>query len=203
MKARTLNRLNLFQDALKTVDDAEKAAGPHIPKPMQAEASFVRGKNNATRSASDDGRAYIYKLRDDETACRHFQNALDVGRASVTFEISCRLQISDMLLRLGRVIEARNLLADARKDLQSVQHTFLHERIGQLEKRIDESKFSEFANGGRCRAEPFTDAANRTRIGTRQAQATRRPLEKPQVGDEARGSPPAGQHVFEKWGLAK
>jgi hypothetical protein len=30
-----------------------------------------------------------------------------------------------------------------------------------------------------------------------------RSFEKPQAGDEARGSPPAGQHVFEKWRLAK
>jgi len=30
-----------------------------------------------------------------------------------------------------------------------------------------------------------------------------RSFEKPQAGAEARGSPPAGQHGFEKWRLAK
>jgi tetratricopeptide (TPR) repeat protein len=146
VKARTLNRLNRFEAALKTVDEATKAVDPHIPKPMQAEASFVKGKIHATRGAvhGADEKETIRMLKDDEKAYLHFQNALDAGGASVTFRISCRLQISGMLLRLGRVIEARNLLADGKKDLESVQHTFLHERITDLEKRIEESKFSEF-----------------------------------------------------------
>src|SRR5580700_6676 len=70
------------------------------------------------------------------------------------------------------------------------------------------------SNGGPCRAEPSADiAANRTRIGTTKptragrsgggASDAARSLGKLQVGDEARGSPPAGQHGFEKWRLAK
>jgi len=59
-----------------------------------------------------------------------------------------------------------------------------------------------------CRAEPSQDiAANRTRIGTTQPTRAGRSdrgvsdaaryFGKPQVGDEGRGSPPAGQHGFE------
>ena len=65
------------------------------------------------------------------------------------------------------------------------------------------------ANGGRCRAALSRDiAASRTRIGTTQptragrtgggASDAARSFGKPQVGGEARGSPPAGQHGFEK-----
>src|ERR1700741_2774818 len=62
-------------------------------------------------------------------------------------------------------------------------------------------------SGGRCRAEPSQDIApKRTRIGTtkparagRGASDAARCFGKPQVGDEGRGSPPAGQHGFENW----
>jgi len=64
------------------------------------------------------------------------------------------------------------------------------------------------ANGGPCRAEPSADiAANRTRIGTTKPTTAGRSgggasdaagsVEKPRVGDGARGSPPTGQRGFE------
>src|SRR5215471_15869898 len=70
------------------------------------------------------------------------------------------------------------------------------------------------ANGERCRAEPSRDiAASRTSIGTTQptragrtgggASDAARSFGKLQVGDEARGSPHARQHAFEKWRLSK
>ena len=70
------------------------------------------------------------------------------------------------------------------------------------------------ASAGPCRAAPCEDiAANRTRIGTTQsttagrhgggASDAARSFEKPQVDDEAQGSQPVGQHVFENWRLAK
>src|SRR6516225_1481003 len=70
------------------------------------------------------------------------------------------------------------------------------------------------ANGGRCRAALSRDiAASRTSIVTTQptragrsgggASDAARSFGKPQVGGEARGSPPAGQHGFENWRLLK
>jgi len=83
-------------------------------------------------------------IKDDEVACGHFRKALDVGGASVTFEISCRLQLGEIQLRLGRIGEARRFVADAKRQIQSVQHTFLHERLRKVEEQIDESQISEF-----------------------------------------------------------
>ena len=151
VQARTLNRLTRFDDALRTVDDAEKALHPHVPRPMQAEASFVRGKIYATRGSKivqlgirrTEEDANIRMIKDDATALDHFQKASGVG-ASITFGISCNLQIVEMLLRLGRITEASRLLAETRRNFGSVQHTFLDERLRNLEKQIDKSEFSEF-----------------------------------------------------------
>jgi hypothetical protein len=151
VQARTLNRLNRFDDALQAVDDAEKALHPHVPRPAQAEANFVRGKICATRArkivqlgAGDrQGDANTLMIEDDVAALDYFQKASNVG-ASITFGISCSLQIVDMLLRLGRITEASCLLADTRSNFGSVQHTFLDERLRNLERKINKLEFSEF-----------------------------------------------------------
>jgi tetratricopeptide (TPR) repeat protein len=152
VRARTLSRLKRFDEALQTVADAENLLGAQIPKPLEAEAWFVKGKICATRGRTvmrDSGnrpgkQADSRMLRDDRAAHDHFQKALNVGDASLTFEISCRLQMSEMLLRLDRIREAKNLLAEAKNQIQSVQHTFLQERLGRLERMIDETTISEF-----------------------------------------------------------
>jgi tetratricopeptide (TPR) repeat protein len=152
VRARTLNRLNQFDAALQTVEDAENILGSPIPKPLQAEAWFVRGKIYATRgrthartNANRTGQeATSRMLKDDRAAYDHFEKALSVGGYSLTFEISCRLQMSDMQLRLGKIREARNLLAKAEDQIQSVQHTFLRKRLDSLRERIDETTISEF-----------------------------------------------------------
>ena len=123
-----------------------------IPKPLQAEAWVVKGKICVTRGRGHErvrgfprGKdATVQMIKDDEVACGHFRKALDVGGASVTFEISCRLQLGEIQLRLGRIGEARRFVADAKRQIQSVQHTFLHERLRKVEEQIDESQISEF-----------------------------------------------------------
>src|SRR5690242_12114366 len=82
--------------------------------------------------------------KDDGDAYNHFRKALDVGGSSLTFTISCRLQMSEMLLRLGQNGKANNLLNEAKNQIQSVQHTFLHERLRKLQGKIDETTISEF-----------------------------------------------------------
>src|SRR5205807_1835982 len=109
----------------------------------------------------------------------------------------------------SRMFEATSGLSGRRRDGV--------ERCGKLNPLIPLSNARRKlcdANGGPCRAEPSADiAANWTRIATTQptrvgrssggASDAARYFGKPQVGDEARGSPPAGPHRFENWRLPK
>jgi len=150
VRARTLNRLGQFDVALRTVENAANRVGSQIPKPLEAEAEFVKGKIYATRGrkaalkANPTDEEKANRLNDDRAAYDHFQKAFDVGGASLTFAISCRLQMSEMLLRLGQIGKATNLLNEAKNQIQSVQHTFLQERLRKLQGQIDETKISEF-----------------------------------------------------------
>ena len=142
VRARTLNRQGKWMDALKAVADAEKIVVP-LPKPLQAEAYFSKGKIIASRAKAETRNSQ----RDYEEAHIWFSKADQVGHCSLTFRISCRLQIADVLLQLDQVVAAGEMLAKVSRQLKDVEHTFLHQRRARLEKSLDEPFTSDSTRG--------------------------------------------------------
>jgi hypothetical protein len=136
VKARTLNQQGAFREALDVVDAAERVMRP-LPGPLAAEVHFARGKLLATRAA--DEKHPPSRDRDHIAAYKWFKKATEIGHTSLTFRIACTLQMADMLLRLGRVVTAKQLVAEMTVLLQGVEHTFLNDRLATLKDEITNS----------------------------------------------------------------
>jgi hypothetical protein len=130
VRARTLNRLGRWSEALEAVKQVEALIVP-LPAALKAEVFFTRAKILATRSREASNRA---KWKQDCTAAyRWFCKAETVGHSSVTFRISCLLQKAEALLQLDQVVAAGEELKAASQHLSDVEHSFLHERRARLE----------------------------------------------------------------------
>jgi hypothetical protein len=138
VKARTLNRMQKFQEALDVVEEAEQSMSV-LPRPLLAEALFVRGKIHT--GWSQQAQAPRLMQRSRERALEHFQNADSEGHASLTFRISCKLQMAELHLELGHGSAAEALIAEAKELSRGVEHTFLNRRLEKLRERTEGRSF--------------------------------------------------------------
>jgi len=141
VKARTLNRMLKFQEALGVVNDAEQSMH-RLPRPLIAESSFVRGKIHASWSQQEQKPKLVQRSR--ERALEQFKQADKTGHTSLTFQISCKLQLAELHLESGDGSAAEELIRKAKELSVGVEHTFLNQRLNSLCTRIEGRSFSRW-----------------------------------------------------------
>jgi hypothetical protein len=146
VKVRTLNRMNEFRKAF-TLLRAIEGRIHALPDALQAEFYFSWGKVCTGYGIQDEVKrlpAEAWYLE----ALRRFSRADSIGHASITFRISCKLQIADLQLKLDRVVDAKRTLGDVAQLLGEIEPTFLSSRYEKLKSRSESTgafycKFSE------------------------------------------------------------
>jgi hypothetical protein len=136
VKARTLNRLEQWPQALAVLSQAEKILKP-LPKPLEAELQFTKGKIMASRG--HNGRSIAAAGPHWREAYECFRLAEEKEHCSLTFRIACRLQMADALYHMDKVVDAAEKAAEASKELELVEHSFLHRRLARIERKINRS----------------------------------------------------------------
>lgn len=138
VKARILNRIQDFARAHDALRRAEGIVAP-LPKPLASEVFFVRGK---IHSSSVQTASLALAALAREKALEFFLAAHTAGHSSLTFQISCKLQIAEMHLLLGHGSDAERFLGEATDLARGVEHTFLNKRLEELARQVRMNSFS-------------------------------------------------------------
>jgi hypothetical protein len=134
VKIRTLNRLKRWKEADEAIQKAKGILRP-LPKPLQAELTFTKGKVRMGRGHAAQSEADAMALWRE--AHDLFRQADKSGHSSVTFRIACRLEMAEALRLRDKIVEAGEDVAIAARQLKDVEHTFLHQRLARIEKHIN------------------------------------------------------------------
>jgi tetratricopeptide (TPR) repeat protein len=163
VKARILTRLGQSQEARSAID---RASGLYPqsepPAPLLAEARFVLAKTYSSQ-------------KNFNTAARFFREALEIGHDSQTFQLSCHLQVLEMLIRARKFAEAREYLGACEGLLRQVESKFLRDRYDDLQKLLDSSRTITFKFGPNFELDAATGKLERFYVRNLAALIDRQP----------------------------
>jgi tetratricopeptide (TPR) repeat protein len=164
VKARILIHRHREDEARAVIEQGRGLYASEPPAPLEAEAKFVRAKTYSSEKHFD-------------SAARDFQDALDTGHDSQTFQASCHLQILEMLINGKKLAEAREYLRKCEDPLRGIESRFLVNRYEALRKRLDLTRVISFEFTNNFDLQSASDDLEKFYLRNLAALINRRPRE--------------------------